>query len=152
MLIVAFFVARMYGAFAVITQVAVLHLTVTLSRHCYATNLCEWACSWRALMFCNIVYRKDFCECIFILVFQYIYVCCIVCNCVSLYWYFPAGVSPGLGRIWTGGRWWSKSAGSMVFHLLCQTPFGIFALCRLNCKEGHNCNIIFSLCVKKNLS
>ena len=44
-LIVAFSVARMYGAFAVITQVAVLHLTVAYSRHCYATNLCEWACS-----------------------------------------------------------------------------------------------------------
>ena len=122
----------MYGALAVITRLAVLHLTLALSRYCYAINLCERAWPWRALKFCNIVSRKDFCVCVFILVFHFIYVCCIILyaiefSCTDI---FPLGSRRGWGTF--ERRWGSvvvEECGVYGFHLLCQTPFGIFTHC-----------------------
>ena len=78
-------------------------------------------------MFCNIVSRKDFCVCVYIgLSIHLSLLYYIICNCD-----FPVLIFSRLGLAWAGahlngggGRWWSRSVGSMVSICNAKLPLG----------------------------
>ena len=50
----------------------------------------------------------------------------ILCATVFPYWHFPAGILPGLGCVWTEGSVATRECRAYGFHLLCQSPWGIW--------------------------